>query len=216
MTMKKTGTAPAKAATTPAPERPAAPAALAKDPRRPVMSADLKLQLDPPRATPFNRGPQVGEGSMSPGAFIQAHGSSEELGRFAAEVRARQAKERETWTFSRCSNPRCRFVMKHKPEPDGSICPSCNLARLATGGHLYAMDEKATNAYLYELARKEKAEEERLRRAAFNERNLERAKSGLAPLTMEAFKLEQRRIFEEMKQRGQDLGKVAAAFRRQP
>lgn len=200
---------PAPAAAKAEPTKPAPP----QTPAAPLMTANLKLELDPPRVSPPTRGPMTGMTAMDPGAFIQAYASAEELARFAAEVRARQARERETWIFSRCSNPTCRFVMKHKPEPDGSFCPRCNLARRRDGGHLFAMNEKATNAYLYSEALKEKAATEQLRLRAFHAENAARQAKGDRPLTLDEFKRQQQSDFEERRRQDAELGK---ALRRQP
>ncbi len=185
-TTKKTGTAPATAEAKGSVDKPyeIQPGPTPTAPA-PIMSASLGIRHDEPRITPLNRGPQTGEAAMSDAAFVGQFAQPEELTRFRREIVERRAKDSTTWIWQRCDNPRCRLVMKDKPgTPDGQICPKCNPPRTGTTradlGHMREMDDDEVNDYLFEQAARDKAEEERLRRAAFYVRNADRGKAGLA------------------------------------
>lgn len=211
-TTKKTATAAAKAAPKPAPE---ASYERTPGPRPPVMSAHLGLKHDPPRISPPNRGPMTGEASMTDAQFVAAFSTPEELARLRREINERRAKDATTWAFFRCD--RCGLVMKDKPgSPDGDPCPKCNRMRRQDGGHLSKMTQAEADQHLFDEAVREKAALERDRRAQFNRTNTRRGEQGLPPLSYEEFTRLQKAEFEQLKQRGRDLGQVAAAYRRKP
>lgn len=201
-----------KAAPKPAPEK---PYERTPGPRPPIMSANLGLKHDPPRVSPPNRGPQVAEGSMGDAAFVQAFATDEELARWRREIDERRARDAATWAFFRCD--RCGLVMKDKPgSPDGDACPKCNRMRRQDGGHLFKMTQAQADQHLYNEAVRERAALEKARRAEFNRTNTRRGEQGLPPLSFQEFMRLQKAEFEQLKQRGRDLGQVAAALRRQP
>jgi len=197
MTTKKTATAAAKA------ENP-----------KPIMTADLGLKLEQPNLTPPRRGPMTGMSSMSARDFVSQYANEEELTAFRTAVEQRLGQPQQ-WRWERCDG--CGFAMKvpAATPPDG-ICVKCNWRRDERGGRMRAMADREVNEHLYKQAAKDKAEAERMRRAAFNERNQERARAGLPPWTFEHFIAQAKAEFEELLQRGRDLGKTAAAFRKQP
>lgn len=194
-------------------ERTATAAAKAGSPK-PITTNTVKPKYDPPNVTAPRRGPQTGMGSMTDGDFLGQYANADELASFRATVEQRRAREAATWEFWRCS--RCRTVLKDRPGATEAPCPRCNWLRRQDGGRLRRMSEAEVDQHLYQQAIKDKAEENQLRRAAFNERNLERAKAGLPPLTFEDFAARAKAEYEELKARGRDLGRIAAAYRRKP
>lgn len=188
----------------------------APKPAAPITSSGLKIELDPPRVTPPNRGPMTGMGQMPDQDFVSQCANPEELATFRAAIEQRRARDAASWIFFRCDNPRCGLVMKDKPgAPEGDPCPKSNRMRRVDGDHLQRMGQAEVDQHLYAEAVREKAALERDRRAAFNGRNLERAKAGLPPMTFTDFTTQAKREFEELKARGRALGQVASIYRRQ-
>lgn len=191
-----------------------APAAAKAEDPKPIMSADLRLKQEPPQMTPPRRGPMTGMSSMSDRDFVSQYSNPEELASFRAAVEQRLGQPPQ-WRWERCDHCNLAMRVPASTPPDG-ICVRCNWRRDERGGYMRTMADREVNEHLYKQAAKDKAEAERMRRAAFNERNLERAKAGLPPLTFEAFAAQAKAELEELKARGKALGQVAAAFRRQP
>jgi hypothetical protein len=193
---------------------PTEPAPPAKPEQKPFMSSDVRIEHDDTKPTPPRRGPQVAEGSMGAADFIQAFATREELERWRREIEERRARDLTTWIWQKCDRPACGLVLKARPdEGDGQICPRCNLAKRCDLGHLHTMTEEATNAYLFEQAKKERAAVERDRQRAFHATNAERGTKGLAPLTLEEFRKRANAEYLEMRQRQRELGKIAAPYR---
>ncbi len=179
----------------------------------PIMSSQVKVEIEPPKMTPPIRGPQTADRSMTEGQFVAQHASAEELKEFAAMVRARRAGDLSTWIWQQCDH--CHLAMRVKPtSAEGDCCPKCNYWGRKDLGHMFRMSEASVNDYLYRKALKDKAAEERMARAAFAAANTDRAKSGLAPLSFEAFQQQRKAEFEAMIKRSQELDRVAAACRR--
>jgi len=204
--MTKPRTKPYELVTGPPPAEPAPPE------KKPIMSADVKIQHDELRITPPRRGPQAGEAAMSDGAFIENFATAEELARWRSEIQARRAKDAGTWIWQKCD--RCGAVMKDRPgTEDGGPCPRCNLQRRAYLGHMRTMTAEETNTYLFELAKKERAATEQLRLRAFHAANAERGQKGLPPLSFEEFKAQAQREYQDMMRRHRELGKISRPFR---
>lgn len=181
---------------------------------KPIMSADHKLHLEPPNLTLPKRGPQSGS-IMNPLDRISAYATPVELERWCREMDERRAKDAKTWVWQRCDNRTCGLVMKVRPDmPDGGNCPNCNWMRIQGGGHLHRMTEAETNTYLYEQAERDKAVDERLRRAAFYKANARRGELGLPPWTYEQFLEARKKEYAEMIERDRRLGEMAAASQR--
>jgi hypothetical protein len=212
MTTRKTAPAAGKAE----PQKPAPPAAPAPAAKPgPVMSADLGIRHDTPRISAPVRGPQTGTGSMSPAEFIAAFGTAEELASFKQAIEQRRARDASSWSWEKCDH--CGLVLKVRPDSsENDACPKCNKMRTAAGGHFKRMETSAVDLHLFEEAKKEAAIIERLRLAEFNTRNQERGKAGLAPLTREEFTKQRQAEFQQLKQRGRDLGEISGLYRKQP
>lgn len=197
--------------------KPAAPAPkpfeLVERPR-PVMSADLALELEEPRLTPPNPGPRTGR-PMTDMDFIAQFSTPEERARWKKEIDARRARDQASWIFIRCD--RCGLTMKDRPgSPDGDPCPKCNFVRRAGAGHLRRMNDAQVAAYLSQQAAEDKAWAERSKRAAFNQRNQDRAKVGLPPLSMAQFEAVLKAEAAERRRQAKQLAEVAGLYRRKP
>ena len=195
----------------PPPTEAAPPAKLEK---KPIMSADLKVERDRMAPVPPRRGPQVADGSMGDAAFVAAYANAEELANLRRAINERRAKNLESWIFFKCDNPKCGLVMRDRPgTPPGGRCPKDNMAGLANLGHFRQMTEEETNAYLFEEAKRERAIVEQLRMKAFHAANAERATKGDRPLTFEEFNRQSQAEYEDMRKRQRELGQISGLYR---
>lgn len=171
-----------------------------------LQTRDMSARLEPDDrpVTPGPRGPMTGE--TSPLTELARTATPAELAEFAEIVRKRRGATETAWM--RCDNPACGFVGKFRKSSLGGSCALCNWRSIRSSGHLQEMDAQAVAYYQETKAAKDRETVSRMELAALAGRNTERAKAGLAPLSLAAYRAEVKRDFELRVDRDRKLQEI--------
>ena len=164
-----------------------------------------RTKFEEPQLTPPRRGPVTGR-SMPDVDFIAMNATEMEKKTFRAVVQARMAKGTAN-IWRHCNSPSCGLVMPERASnPEGSRCIKCNFTGALRGGRMQNMTEQEIAEYLAGKEARDRAERDRIERAAFNKRNGERRAAGLPDFTLDEFRAERNADYEARTRQDRTLG----------